>query len=65
MTTCFGLSTLTRPSSGQTRLPKEESQRSIVPVVTGGGEYRNEISFYLRDNVGVHDNIIAGQKDER
>jgi hypothetical protein len=65
MTTCFGLFTILRPSSGQTRLSKEESQSSIVPVVTDGGEYRNEISFCLRNYTGVHDNIIAGQKDER
>jgi hypothetical protein len=53
MTTCFGLYTLLRPSLGQTSFPKEESEISIVPVVTGGGEYRNEISFYLRNNLGV------------
>jgi hypothetical protein len=48
MTTCFGLFTLIRPSTGQTRLPKEESQSSIVPVVAIGVTYRNEISFYLK-----------------
>ena len=61
MTTCFGLFTLVRPSSGQQGNLKRSLQSYRVPTVIGRGECRNEISFCLRDNVREHYNFLAGR----